>query len=101
MQLTDRYFAAVHDHVDALLALRRLDEAIAHLRAALAEDPLRERLWARLMLALYRDGRRAEALDAYAAAWTAIAEPRSLGLSRALTDLQTAILNEDPRLDAP
>jgi hypothetical protein len=48
-----------------------------------------------------RDGRRAETLDAYAAAWTAIAEPRSLGLSRALTDLETAILNEDPRLDAP
>lgn len=97
-ELTDRRLTAVHDHVEALLELRRLDDAIAHLRAALADDPLRERLWAQLMLALYRDGRRAAALDAYREAWAVIAEPRGLDPGRALTDLQRRILNDDPLL---
>ncbi|MEV0202589.1 BTAD domain-containing putative transcriptional regulator [Nonomuraea sp. NPDC050691] len=97
-QLTDRRLAAVHDHVDALLALRRLDEAVTHLRAALADDPLRERLWAQLMLALYRDGRRAEALDAYRNAWEVIAESRGLDPGRELTTLQSRILGDDPSL---
>ncbi|MEU8106621.1 AfsR/SARP family transcriptional regulator [Nonomuraea muscovyensis] len=97
-ELTDRRLTAVHDHVEALLALRRLDEAVVLLRAALADDPLRERLWAQLMLALYRDGRRAAALDAYREAWAVIAELRGLDPGRALADLQTRMLNDDTRL---
>ncbi|NUW34271.1 winged helix-turn-helix domain-containing protein [Nonomuraea sp. SMC257] len=97
-QLAGRRLSAVHDHVEALLALRRLDEAVAHLRAALADDPLRERLWAQLMLALYRDGRRAEALDAYREAWAVITESQGLDPGRDLATLHARILSDDPSL---
>ncbi|GAA2293139.1 hypothetical protein GCM10010149_46050 [Nonomuraea roseoviolacea subsp. roseoviolacea] len=97
-RLTCRRLSAVHDHVEALLALRRLDEAVAHLLAALADEPLRERLWAQLMLALYRDGRRAEALDAYRGARAVIAESQGLDPGRELTALHARILADDPSL---
>lgn len=39
-ELTERRLTAVRDHVEAPLALRRLDDVVAHPRAALADDPL-------------------------------------------------------------
>jgi DNA-binding SARP family transcriptional activator len=64
-----RRLAEVEDlRTDAILKLGGHREAIGHLRQILAGDPLREHAWAQLMLALYRDGRPDEALDAFAAA---------------------------------
>jgi DNA-binding SARP family transcriptional activator len=57
--------AAVELRIDADLLLGRHDELVGELEALVAENPLRERLRAQLMTALYRSGRQAEALEAY------------------------------------
>ena len=65
-RLEELRIAALEDHADAQLALSRHRETVAELEALVAEHPLRERLRGQLMLALYRSGRQAEALDAFA-----------------------------------
>ena len=57
--------AALEDLFDAELALGRHHEVVAGLEGLVARGPLRERRWGQLMVALYRDGRQAEALDAF------------------------------------
>ncbi|PXX11350.1 transcriptional regulator [Mycolicibacterium moriokaense] len=56
---------AVETRFDAALRLGDGRELISEIEAAIAQDPLQERLWAHLMLALYRTGRPAEAVRAY------------------------------------
>jgi predicted ATPase/DNA-binding SARP family transcriptional activator len=56
---------ALEDLADALLALGRAQDAVDRLTTHVAEHPLRERPWGQLMLALYRLGRQADALQAY------------------------------------
>ena len=87
--------------VEADLATGRHAELAAELRALVAEHPWRERLHAHLMLALYRTGRQAEALEAYAAARAALVEQLGIEPGPELRDLQTAILAHDPRLAPP
>ena len=64
-QLEELHLAAVEDRVEADLALGRARELVGELRDLVARHPLRERLRGQLMLALYRSGRQAEALEAY------------------------------------
>ncbi|WP_158226930.1 AfsR/SARP family transcriptional regulator [Amycolatopsis vastitatis] len=64
-RLTDEWGRAVERRVDLQLAFGRHSELIAELRSLTARYPLRERFWAQLMLALYRDGRQAESLESY------------------------------------
>ena len=70
------------------------------LEALVAEHPLRERLQMALMTALYRSGRQAEALDAYREARRVLVEEVGIEPSRALQDLERAILQQSPALDA-
>ena len=65
------------------------------------ENPLRERLRALSMLALYRSGRQAEALAAYQDARSALVEELGIEPGKALRDLHQAMLNQDPALDLP
>src|SRR5439155_9179724 len=58
----------------------------------------RERLWAHLMLALYRDGRQAEALETYRRARKALAEEVGLEPGPELRALEHRILNQAPEL---
>ena len=53
--------SAAEDRMAAVLALGDHHEAIAELETMVADEPLRERRWTLLMLALYRDGRQADA----------------------------------------
>ena len=85
---------------DAELALGRHGELVGELRTLVRRHPLRERLRAQLMLALYRSGRQAEALEVYRARRTLVDE---LGLEPGpeLQQLQQAILAQDPELELP
>ena len=66
-RLEELHLRAIELAIDAELAAGRHDEVIARLEELIAEEPLRERLHAQRMLALYRAGRQSEALDAYRA----------------------------------
>jgi predicted ATPase len=72
---------------------------IAELEALVAANPYRERLQGQLMLALYRSGRQAEALEAFRRARHALVEDLGLDPGRELQRLEAAILTQDPGLD--
>ncbi len=91
--------ACLEESIDADLALGRHAELTGELEALVGEHPLRERLRALLMLALYRSGRQAEALDAYQDARRALSEDLGLEPGRELRELQQAVLRQDPALD--
>lgn len=73
-------------------------EAVSELTALSAEHPLRERLRALLMLALYRSGRQAEALGVYADTRRLLADELGVDPGAELTDLHQRILEVDPAL---
>jgi WD40 repeat protein/DNA-binding SARP family transcriptional activator len=76
-------------------------EVLAELESLLAREPLRERLHAQRMLALYRSGRQAEALEAYRAARATLVEQIGVEPGPELRRLQEAILRQDPSLEPP
>jgi hypothetical protein len=90
---------AVERRLEADLALGRHAELVGELEALIVEHPLRERLRGQLMVALYRSGRQAEALEAYQATRGALVEGLGIEPSRALKDVEQAILRQDPGLD--
>ena len=90
---------AVEDHAEAELSLGRHAQAIDTLEAVVAHHPYRERSRALLMLALYRGGRQADALDAYRDARRVLVEELGIEPGPQLRELQEAILAQDPALD--
>jgi DNA-binding SARP family transcriptional activator len=94
LRLTCLEELAEHD-----LARGRHDELVGELEARVQEHPLRERARRQLMLALYRSGRQAEALEAYRAARAALVEELGIEPGRQLRDLHEAVLKQDPALD--
>ena len=98
-RLGELHLAALQDRIDADLALGRHDELVGELERLVAEHPLAERLRGQLMLALYRSGRQAEALDAYRAARATLVEQLGIEPGSALRGLERAILDQDPELD--
>ena len=89
---------ALEEQFDATLALGEHREAVAPLRAAIDENPFRERLWGLLMLALYRCGRQPEALEAFHEARRVLADELALEPGPDLRRLQEAILAHDPAI---
>lgn len=98
-RLEEMRLAAVEQRLDADLALGRHAALIAELEQLVFHQPLRERLRAQLMLALYRSGRQAEALDVYRKTRAALVEAFGIDPSPALRELERAILRQDPSLD--
>jgi DNA-binding SARP family transcriptional activator/tetratricopeptide (TPR) repeat protein len=86
---------------DALLALGRHVDVVGELERATDEHPSREGLARRLMIALYRSGRQADALRAFARTQAVLSEQLGLDATPELVELQTAILNHDPDLALP
>ena len=91
--------AALEDRLELDLALGRHGEAIPELESLVGEHPYRERLHAHLMLALYRAGRQADALDAYRRARAALVDELGLEPGPELQRLEAAILAQDPALE--
>ena len=100
-RILERRVIALEGRVEADLARGRHAELIAELEAAVAREPLRERLRAQLMLALYRSGRQAEALEVHRDGRRVLAEQLGLEPGPALTRLERAILEHDPALEPP
>src|SRR6478672_7191568 len=100
VRLDELHVSAVEDRIDADLACGRADELVAELEALVARHPVRERLRRQLMLALYRTGRQAEALAAYRDARQTLLGELGIEPTRALQELEKAILAQDPLLDA-
>ena len=84
---------------DAELELGRHGPLVAELEAFVAEHPLRERPRGQLMLALYRSGRQADALEAYRNARDTLVEELGIDPSPELQRLEQAILRHDSDLD--
>lgn len=84
--------------LDARLALGQHDRVAADAEAAVLRWPLRERLWASLITALYRCGRHADALSAYQRLRVTLAEELGLEPSPSLVDLEARILRHDASL---
>ncbi|HEX5947468.1 MAG TPA: BTAD domain-containing putative transcriptional regulator [Acidimicrobiales bacterium] len=85
---------------DALVAGRETDRALPLLGRLVDDDPLRERRWALLMTALTQAGRQTDALRAYRRAAAILVERTGLDPGPELRRLETAILLQDPSLDA-
>jgi DNA-binding SARP family transcriptional activator len=86
---------------EAELALGQHADLVAELEALVREEPLRERPRSQLMLALYRCGRQADALDAYRQARRTLVEELGVEPSPTLRELEHAILRHDESLQAP
>src|SRR2546427_41400 len=97
--LEELRLAALEDRIEAELALGKHAELPAELEALALEHPFRERLRAQLMVALYRSGRQAEALDVYRDARRTFVEELGIEPSPALQQLEQAILRQDPGLE--
>jgi DNA-binding SARP family transcriptional activator len=98
--LEELRFAAVEGRVDADLERGRHAELVPELGALVRAQPLRERLRGQQILALYRCGRQADALDAYRATKRMLDEELGLEPSPALRELERAILTQDESLAA-
>ncbi len=99
--LTEQRLDALEARIDADLALGRHRELLAELPDLAAENPLRERLHAALMLALYRAGRRSTALESYQAARRALVDELGLDPGPHLQQLHQAILGGEPVENLP
>ena len=100
-RLEEERLAALMDRIDCELALGRHDEVIPELEGLVKKYPLRERLSAQLILALYRCGRQAEALDVYQEARRLLVGELGLEPGEQLQQLERAILVHDPALEQP
>ena len=98
-RLEERRLAVLEERIEAELAAGRRGDLIAELEPLVAEFPLRERLRGLLMVALYRAGRQAEALDVYQDARRTLVDELGIEPGRELRDFHQRMLNQDPALD--
>ncbi|HET8757311.1 MAG TPA: BTAD domain-containing putative transcriptional regulator, partial [Solirubrobacteraceae bacterium] len=98
-RLAELELTALDERIAAELELGEHVALVAELQALVAEHPYRERLHAQLMLALYRSGRQADALEAFRHARRTLVEDLGLEPSRELQRLESAVLAQDPVLD--
>ncbi|HXX91152.1 MAG TPA: BTAD domain-containing putative transcriptional regulator [Acidimicrobiales bacterium] len=97
-RLMERRLQAVELRIDADLALARHAPVAAELEGLVAEHPMRERLWAQLMTALYRCGRQADALAAYGRVRRALVEELGIEPGPELRLLERLVLEQSPEL---
>jgi DNA-binding SARP family transcriptional activator len=98
-RLEELRLAALEDRVEAELEAGRHSDLVGELEAFADEHPLRERLRSQLMLALYRSGRQAEALQIYHDTRRVLVDELGIEPSPTLQQLHGAILRQDPTLE--
>src|SRR5215207_9099422 len=98
VRLEELRASALELRIEAELALGHHPRLIAELQDLTSEHPLRERLWAQLMTALYRDGRQADALAAYRTARSRLVGEVGIEPGPELRTLEARILEQDPGL---
>ncbi|HJQ44280.1 MAG TPA: BTAD domain-containing putative transcriptional regulator [Jatrophihabitantaceae bacterium] len=99
-RLEESRLEAFEDYIEAELACGRHRSVLGDLQAAVGATPLRERLWALRMTALYRADRQPEALAAFQEFRTLLADELGLDPSPNLQELHSAILTRSAELDA-
>jgi DNA-binding SARP family transcriptional activator len=99
-RLEELRLSVVEDRIEAELEADRHAEVVGELESLADEHPLRERLRAQLMLALYRSGRQAEALQIYHDTRRVLVDELGIDPSPALQQLHGAILRQDAALEA-
>jgi DNA-binding SARP family transcriptional activator len=100
-RLDELRLAAVEQRIEAEFARGRHAELVSELEALVREQPLRERLRAQLMLALYRCGRQAEALAVYQQTRGLLVEELGIEPGPDLQQLHRQVLNQEPALALP
>lgn len=98
-RLEELRLSVLEQRVEADLDCGRHGLVVAELEAALVNQPLRERLWAQLMVALYRCGRQADALGAYHRLRSRLSEELGVDPSPELVALEEAILRQKRELN--
>src|SRR3989454_4568113 len=98
-RLEEARLAALEDRIEADLALGRHARLLPELEELVAREPLRERPRAQLMLALYRSGRQADALELYRRTRETLNEELGIEPSLELQELERRMLQHDPTLE--
>ena len=99
-RLEELRMEAIEERMGAQLAAGADADLVGELRSLVSEHPLRERLRAHLMLALYRSGRQAEALEVMREGRRLLVDDLGIEPGPELRRLEQAILAHDPELDA-
>ena len=97
-RLEELRLSAVEERIDAELELGRAAELVGELENVVRESPLRERPRGQLMLALYRSGRQAEALQVYQGTRRMLVEELGIEPTPALQELHASILRQESAL---
>ena len=100
VRLEELRIEALEDRIDADLALGKDRTLVPELEALVEREALRERPRGQLMLALYRSGRQADALELYKETRRTFVERLGIEPTPRLRELEKAILAQDPELDA-
>ncbi|HEY5275837.1 MAG TPA: BTAD domain-containing putative transcriptional regulator, partial [Coriobacteriia bacterium] len=100
-RLAELRLAALESRIDADLALGRHAALVGELESLVRRNPLNERLCAQLMVALYRSGRQARALEVYRSTRRFLDDELGIEPAEDLQRLEQAILRHDRELDAP
>jgi DNA-binding SARP family transcriptional activator len=98
-RLEELRLGCVEDRIDVDLASGGHAELVSELESLVREHPLRQRLRAQLMLALYRSGREADALETFRNTRRALVDELGIEPGRQLRELEQRILRQDPDLD--
>lgn len=99
-RLSELRLASVEQRIELRLLSGCHHELVGELRQMVSKHPLRETLWASLMLALYRCGRQADALRSYQGCRALLADELGIEPGPELKDLERRILDQDPDLAA-
>ena len=100
-RLDDLRLTCLEERIDVDLRLGRHGELVNELEVLVAAHPLRERLRGKLMIALYRSGRQADALASYRSGRDLLVSELGLEPSAELRELERRILDHDPAVAPP